>query len=349
MDKILSIIVPSYNMEAFLDRSLSSLIVGAPLMERLEVLVVNDGSKDRTSEIAHGYESRFPGTFRVIDKANGHYGSCVNAGLAQASGKYVKVLDADDYFGERFADYLAFLTTVDADLILSDYVEEDEKGNILRRKVFHTEHLIVQHIGILANQDELQLHHARIAYRIEMLRKLSYHQTEGISYTDLEWDTLPLASVSSYAYYPKVLYRYLRGREGQSIDISYQKKNMWMKGKVLLGLADRYESLKRDLDPLHQSILLKSTLGFIQHHYYEYLLLYPKVMNEDELKSFDKELLNTSKEIHCLLETSEDIRKFGKFRYISDFRRNGTRKSIKYFYFDACTAIGSIFRELRRK
>ena len=92
MDKILSIIVPSYNMEAFLDRSLSSLIVGTPLMERLEVLVVNDGSKDRTSEIAHGYESRIPGTFRVIDKANGHYGSCVNAALAVAEGTYVKVL-----------------------------------------------------------------------------------------------------------------------------------------------------------------------------------------------------------------------------------------------------------------
>ena len=105
MDKILSIIVPTYNMEKYLERCLSSLIVSDEQMAMLEVLVINDGSKDRSSEIAHGYESRYPDTFRVIDKTNGHYGSCVNRGLQEATGKYVKVLDADDWFNtENFAE-----------------------------------------------------------------------------------------------------------------------------------------------------------------------------------------------------------------------------------------------------
>lgn len=72
--KILSIIVPTYNVEAFLNKCLSSLVVGdkeLELMQSLEVLVINDGSKDRSSEIAHQYESRFPETFKVIDKENG--------------------------------------------------------------------------------------------------------------------------------------------------------------------------------------------------------------------------------------------------------------------------------------
>ena len=246
MDKILSIIVPSYNMEAFLDRSLSSLIVGTPLMERLEVLVVNDGSKDRTSEIAHGYESRFPGTFRVIDKANGHYGSCVNAGLEQASGKYVKVLDADDYFGERFADYLAFLTTVDADLILTDNVVVDEAGVITDRRSFNLPKDKVISLAEMMPASS-HLNHFNITHRTSILKDNGYRQTEGISYTDLEWTTTPLSHIKSFAYCPITVYHYLRGRDGQSVDIAYRKKNMWMENKVVLGLSRMYESVKKSI------------------------------------------------------------------------------------------------------
>lgn len=73
-------------------------------MQRLEVLVVNDGSKDNSSAIAHEYQDKYPDTFRVIDKENGNYGSCVNRGLKEATGKYIKILDADDWFdNEQFS------------------------------------------------------------------------------------------------------------------------------------------------------------------------------------------------------------------------------------------------------
>ena len=85
-------------MEKYLDKCLTSLIVSDDKMPLLEVLVINDGSKDRSSEIAHSYEQKYPQTFRVIDKENGNYGSCINRGLKEATGKYVKVLDADDWF-----------------------------------------------------------------------------------------------------------------------------------------------------------------------------------------------------------------------------------------------------------
>ena len=84
--KALTLIVPSYNMEKYLAKCCESVVVTPELMERLEVIVVNDGSTDKTSEIAHSFERRYPGTFRVIDKENGHYGSCVNRGLAEAKG-----------------------------------------------------------------------------------------------------------------------------------------------------------------------------------------------------------------------------------------------------------------------
>ena len=67
-EKILSIIIPSYNMEAYLPKCLKSLIISDErLFDKIDVVVVNDGSTDHTSEIAHGFE--YPGVFRVIDKS----------------------------------------------------------------------------------------------------------------------------------------------------------------------------------------------------------------------------------------------------------------------------------------
>ena len=86
-NKNLTIIIPTYNMQEYLQKCLSSLIVKKGL-ETLEVLVVNDGSKDNSSIIAHEFEAKYPGVFRVIDKENGNYGSCINRGLKEATGKY---------------------------------------------------------------------------------------------------------------------------------------------------------------------------------------------------------------------------------------------------------------------
>ena len=98
---VLTVVIPTYNMQGFLNRCLDSLIVDSALMDSLEVPVINDGSKDNSSVIAHTYQDRFPYTFRVIDKENGNYGSCINRGLAEAKGKYIKVLDADDWFNTK--------------------------------------------------------------------------------------------------------------------------------------------------------------------------------------------------------------------------------------------------------
>ena len=129
MDKLLTIIVPSYNMERYLPRCLDSLVIDdKELFEKLDVIVVNDGSKDRTSEIAHKFEAKYPDVFCVIDKPNGHYGSCINAGIARAKGTYIRTLDADDlYDTKEFQNYLCALEAIvrngaDVDLILNDYV-----------------------------------------------------------------------------------------------------------------------------------------------------------------------------------------------------------------------------------
>ena len=89
--KLLSLAIAAYNMEAFLDQCLKS-VTRFDIPDSLEVIVVNDGSKDRTSEIAHAYQKMRPDIIQVIDKENGHYGSCINKGLEVATGKYFRPL-----------------------------------------------------------------------------------------------------------------------------------------------------------------------------------------------------------------------------------------------------------------
>ncbi len=223
MCKILSIIVPSYNMEAYLPKCLGSLIVDdKELLQKLDVIVVNDGSKDRTSEIAHGFETKYPGVFRVIDKANGHYGSCINAAMSVARGTYIKVLDADDSFDKiAFAALLSSLKALEVkgryvDLILTPFIFVDangREGEVCRCPVVSGKVLPFEDILPFASCIAMHM----VAYKRENLLSMCYRQTEGVHYTDQEWIFTPMNRVNSFIYFDDlVVYRYLIGREGSS-------------------------------------------------------------------------------------------------------------------------------------
>ena len=115
-----AIIIPAYNAADYIEASVRSILRQS--VGDFQLLVVNDGSKDSSSAIGHEYEAKYPQTFRVIDKENGNYGSCVNRGLKEATGKYVKVLDADDYFDtDVFEAFVHLLSEINADLLISDF------------------------------------------------------------------------------------------------------------------------------------------------------------------------------------------------------------------------------------
>ena len=136
MLKILSIIIPSYNMERYLPYCLDSLLISHS-RNSIEVVIVNDGSEDSTLAIARRYSEEYPELFRVIDKDNGNYGSCINAALPLITGKFVKVLDADDSFDTaNFEYFLEFLNGKDVDLVLSDFTWVDSKRNKLKEITF---------------------------------------------------------------------------------------------------------------------------------------------------------------------------------------------------------------------
>ena len=102
--KTLSVVVPVYNTENYIKRCLDFMLVDE-IIDDLEVILVNDGSKDNSIKIMRDYESRFPESVVVVDKENGGHGSTINAGLKIASGKYFRVIDSDDWVNRcRFCE-----------------------------------------------------------------------------------------------------------------------------------------------------------------------------------------------------------------------------------------------------
>ena len=104
--KILSIIVPSYNVEKYLEHTLKSF-VEETVLEEIEIIIVDDGSLDHTKYIAEKFCKKYSNTFRLISKKNGGHGSTINCGIEAAIGKYFKVVDGDDWVNtESFGRYV---------------------------------------------------------------------------------------------------------------------------------------------------------------------------------------------------------------------------------------------------
>ena len=120
-EKILTVTVPSYNVQAYLEDCLESF-VNSEVMDDIEVLIVNDGSSDDTATIAERYVSKYENTFRLINKENGGHGSTINTGAREARGKYFKVVDGDDWVDTRsFIRLVKLLKEIDADIVASNY------------------------------------------------------------------------------------------------------------------------------------------------------------------------------------------------------------------------------------
>lgn len=255
--KLLSLIVPSFNMEEYLRHCLGSVLLPDRL-DSFEVIIVNDGSKDRTSEIAHEYAVTYPNTYKVVDKRNGHYGSCINAGLKVATGEFVKILEADDWYDtEVFKEFLDLLEAVSGkvDVVYSNMACVSENDEPLKYDTFDYP------VGRIFDFSEIKdctpcRANTAICYRTQLLRDIDYHQPEGMPYTDNLWTTVPFSKVKTCAFLPKVLYRYWVGRPGQSMSPAIWKRNVSSMVRVLGFMLDEYEKLPKDIAEVNRCFII---------------------------------------------------------------------------------------------
>lgn len=217
MTKILSICIASYNMEKYLPRCVESML-GAGVNDELEIIIVNDGSTDRTLEIANGYKAKYPDTVVVIDKENGHYGSCINASLKVAKGKYFRTVDADDWVDSKaLKEFIRVLENNDADCFATNFVRRCVRTNIGTLQVLKAPewHKVLNIEDLKITDLPTQMH--SITWRLQLMKDIGYTQTEGINYSDTEYNLLPMLYAKTIFYCNIVLYQHLRGRENQSI------------------------------------------------------------------------------------------------------------------------------------
>lgn len=230
MEKILTIVIPTYNMQDYLRRCLDSLIVPEEQMQRLEVLVVNDGSKDNSSAIAHEYQNKYPDTFRVIDKENGNYGSCVNRGMKEATGLYFRILDADDWVDTE--GLITFINRICSDtfpdVFVTNYTVVDCIHSLC--KTSKLKGLSYDKLYLLDDTDlslcnDIVLMHT-LTYKTSILKDNCISLQEGISYTDTEYVYFPLKFAKSIMFLDIILYQYFLGREGQSVSSAVSSKSI---------------------------------------------------------------------------------------------------------------------------
>ena len=119
---LLTIGIPAYNVELYIEDTVLS-VAKSKQHDQLEILIINDGSSDHTLEVATRIAQEY-NCVKVIDKPNGGHGSAINAALKNATGKYFRLLDGDDWFNtDEFDKYLEKLESEDADIVFTDLVE----------------------------------------------------------------------------------------------------------------------------------------------------------------------------------------------------------------------------------
>ena len=278
--KLLSVVIPTYNMEAYLRRCLDS-VTRSDVPDTLELIVVNDGSTDGSIAIMQEYAQKRPDIVNIIDKPNGHYGSCVNAALKVATGKYFRMLDADDWFDtEELIKFLNQLKKIETDAVVTSYcAHRHTQTNIISPQNIEFEKKYSANDKRVWNQQQPNLYgmHA-FTYRTNILKNVNLKLTEGICYTDSEYLLYPLKQVKNISFLNIVLYHYDWTRDGQSMAPEVYTKNHSHLAKIILRFFEEFDY--RSISPLAKKIFL----GILVSYYYRMLFC---CIDDLELKKID--------------------------------------------------------------
>ncbi len=226
MQKILSIVVPVYNVERYISKCLDSCIVDEHLRNRLEVIIVNDGTPDRSAEMSREYVKRYPDCFRQIDKENGGHGSAWNVGLKEATGKYIRFLDSDDWLS-NLDRLITDLDNCDSDVVLTRFNKcygvagKAETSDLARPGNDGGPGRIDASKWGQPSQD---YNFWSATYKTSVLKPLHPLFAEFVMYDDYILTWAPLVYGRTYSSFDYVVYNYLNDRPGQSMSVSSNRK-----------------------------------------------------------------------------------------------------------------------------
>lgn len=227
MQKILSIIIPMYNSRKYIKKCLDSLLLPQEWMDCVEVVVVDDGSIDQGAEMVGVYKEKHPNSFVLIQQQNGGHGCAVDTGIAHCTGKYFKVLDADDWLRtDALARVVQRLPQIHVQAAACGYdLYQISSKTVVHRSMGIWDGEGGQGIRLLSMRQLVQkweqygqlfcLH--GLIYHTDFYKKLSYRLPEKVSYDDAYFFTVPCSHAKKLCILDEQLYVYRIGDAGQSV------------------------------------------------------------------------------------------------------------------------------------
>jgi glycosyltransferase involved in cell wall biosynthesis len=304
--KLLSIGIPSYNSEGFMRKCIESLLPGG---EEVEIIIVNDGSKDGTAAIADEYAEKYPTIVKAVHQENGGHGEAVNAGLRNATGLYYKVVDSDDWVNEEA--YLAILKKLAelvksgemVDMFISNYVYEKEgkkrKKVMQYRTAFPTDQVFTWDDVKFLHVGQYILMHS-VIYRTQMLKDCGLKLPKHTFYVDNVYVYHPLPYVKKLYYMDVNFYRYYIGREGQSVQ-----------EQIMIGRIDQQIRVNKIL--IDDCDVWKIKNKKLRNYMLSYLEIMMAVSSILAIKSKQPENLAKKKELWQYLK-AKDVRAYKRIR-----------------------------------
>lgn len=303
--KLITFAVPSYNSAAYMENCINTLLSGG---DEVEIIIVNDGSKDNTGEIADRYAAEYPNIVKVIHQENGGHGEGVNQGIRNATGLYYKVVDSDDKL-----DTDALKTLMDtmkehisngceADLYIVNFVYDKvyENKRFVRdyKKRIKANEFIEWETFKRFKTSEMMLMHS-LVYKTEVLRASNTVLPKHTFYVDNIFSYKPLPYCKRIFYLDINMYLYFIGRADQSVTLENITKRYEQQIRVIKEMVDAYsyEEIKKQPEGLRKymfhslSVIMMLTQMFTSNGK-------EKKKRKQDLKDLWKYIKNSDKKIY---------------------------------------------------
>lgn len=240
----LSLCTAAYNAESYIGRMIES-VIKADVKDSIELIIINDGSTDKTEEIVLDYSERYKGIIQYKYKRNGGSGSARNVGIEIARGKYFKLLDADDYVDSNgLRRLVSILKQEKSDMILTNYTRLYGNKREIKKICNDINSYCEKSIDECIKPNELCMH--AICFRTELLQKNGIRLSEGMPYVDVEYIIFTMPYVYLVSYYDVNVYMYQLGLVGQSMDDNVRKKNLDKLKKIFFSTSSYFNEFDKE-------------------------------------------------------------------------------------------------------
>lgn len=288
MEKVLSISIAAYNVASTL-RECVEPFLQSKVLDSLDIMIVDDGSKDETAAIAKEYQDKYPNSIRLIQKENGGWGSTVNYGIQKAVGKYFKQLDGDDYYEPKALNkFVAYLSNQPSDMVIAPYITYDSETGAVITTENCNPGCEVRKCFLIKDINEFSPFMHSLAIKTELLKNGDVKITEHCFYTDTEFVLKACNQAETVSFFDMPVYYYRRAAVGQSMSLDGFEKHYMEQYKVIeVSLDYLHTDVKRpEIKKIYDKLLLGTC-------WWQYLIMFyisATPEHKHNLIAFDKML-----------------------------------------------------------